>query len=579
MLRCAVPLLFLPTLLCAQQQPDPFRYVPDNTLAVLRMQGGKAMHRSFEATSIGKVFAEPAVRAAFQELWRALPDELDLDAADLQRAEPLLQAIGDFEGELVAAVALRPRLEEPDSELPFDVTVSLQLLGSEEQRAALDRALAALMDGGGTELRIDGEPIRVHGSGRAKFSEPLQRDGATVLFFCTDPESGIASCLAPRTAAFVPAPALTGAAFGMQIEAGSGIDLVLAAAAVIGEGPAQELETMLRLGGLPSMHQATYTLRPEGKWIAQDVELSFRDGNRGVLGAFLPSRVGPSRLLALLPADAKTWNTWRFDAEQLHRCYVDAMAQYADQLPMSREELEAEFTKATKLRLHEDLLALLGDEWLRIDDLRAAMDIDAPEVDERLEKVDERLGNSVFAIGLRDGATLAKNVEKMLRARGLHAARKSEEYGDTKVYRLTLLGSFPLEYAFAGDLLVIGLGHGEGTRTNLRRVLDAQARQAKEPRPAELPAAFAARMEGWPGDAHAFDATSMLEALDGLNELRTNLTDMLAGEGLDPEDMGIMFHVLQLSEAIRPAIARHGGDVGVTAWWFHQDRLVTRSRW
>jgi hypothetical protein len=67
--------------------------------------------------------------------------------------------------------------------------------------------------------------------------------------------------------------------------------------------------------------------------------------------------------------------------------------------------------------------------------------------------------------------------------------------------------------------------------------------------------------------------------MDSLNSLRTNLTDMLASEGLDPEDMGIMFHVLQLSEAIRPAIARHGGDVGVTAWWFHQDRLVTRSRW
>jgi hypothetical protein len=579
MLRLIPASLSLPALLSAQQQPDPYRYVPENALAVLRMQGGKALQQSFEGTSIAKVFAEPAVRAAWLDLWKALPDELDLDTEDLQRTEPLLRALGEFEGEVVAAVSLQPRGDTTGSDRPFDFTVSVHLLGSEEQRAGLQRALTGLMTDDGTELKIDGESIRMHGAGAATCSEPLQRDGATVLFLSSAPESGIASCLAPRTTNFVPEPSLAGAAFGLQIDAKRGIDALTTAIVAEGGPFADQTATAMSLCGLPTMDQAAYSLRADGTWITQHVELTFREGNRGLLGTFLPSRVGPPRLQALLPPGVKTWNTWRFDAEQLHRVYVEATNRFADAMPLSREEFETEFTKATKLRLYEDLFALLGDEWLRVDDLQGAMDIEAPEVDARLEQFDEKLGDSVFAIALRDGATLARNVEKLMRARGLHAARKSEEYGTTRIHRLTLLGSFPIEYAFAGDLLVVGLGHGEGTRRNLRSVLDAAAREAKEPSPTPLPEEFAARMVGWPADAHAFDATSMLEALDGMNSLRDALTGELAEEGLEPEDLGIMMHALKISEAMRPAIARHGGDIGVTGWWFHRDRMIARSRW
>ena len=579
-MRSSLATLLLPSLLLAQQAPDPYRYVPENAFAVLRMQGGKQLQGSFSGTSIGKVLAEPAVRAALLELWRALPEQFELEPAALRRFDAVIDAAAEFEGELVVAVTTpTPVAKTPGRPREYDVTASLQLIGSAEQRSALDRALRELMTEEGTELRVEGESIRMHGSGRTRWSEPLQRDGSTLLLLSTEPESGIASCLTPRTGGFVGEQSLSGAALGLQIDLGAFIERMLAAEADDDDPTTQRMHMLARMCGISSLNRFVYTVRADGKWLAQDMGITFRDGDLGLLGALLPGRTDPSRLLALLPPDTANWSTWRFDPERMHRFWIEATTRFADQLPMSREELEAAFTKATKLRLHEDLLALLGDEWLRIDAIEDAMVVDDEEGDERLDKIDQRFGASVFVVGLRDGATMATNVEKMVRARGLHAARKTEQYGDTKIHRLTLLGSLPIEYAFAGDTVVLGIGQGEDTQRNLRSVLDAAARHAKEPRAAEPPPALAARMVGWPAGAGAFDSASMLEVLDGLNSLGAAMAGELAAADVEMADMGIMHQLLQLSAALRPAIGKHGGDLTVTAWWFDADRITSRSRW
>jgi hypothetical protein len=292
----------------------------------------------------------------------------------------------------------------------------------------------------------------------------------------------------------------------------------------------------------------------------------------------LPARRTNPKLLSYLPPQAKNWNIGVFDVGALQSLYGRAFEQFGELIPQSREEFEGLFTQYTKLRLHEDLLALIGGEYLRIEDFLAMSEPDT-DADPSIESVDEKIGYGCFVVQVKDGKAMAQNLEKALRSRGLHAGRKTEEYGDTKIYRLSLLGSMPIEYAFAGDVFVLGLGRGESTQRNVRSVLDMVAMRAKEEAAAELPAALQTRMQGWPADWCTIDVGGMGEILDGFVGTMDGLMPMLEQAGLEPEDLGIWFHCVEFARKLRPALARHGAEVSVTTGYSGPREYTMRSRW
>jgi hypothetical protein len=185
-------------------------------------------------------------------------------------------------------------------------------------------------------------------------------------------------------------------------------------------------------------------------------------------------------------------------------------------------------------------------------------------------------------VTLRDGKAFADAVEKALRKRGLHAARKTEEYAGVKVHRMNLLGSYPIEYAIADQLLVLGIGGREGTQRNLRGVLDRAAAAAAGKPARDLPAPVSARLQRLPPDWCGLSVTSLLDILDAFDALGSIAGTVAQPDDANPEDEAVRraFEAFgALVSACRTEVARLQVDSMVGAQWQQKDRTVVRWLW
>jgi len=299
-----------------------------------------------------------------------------------------------------------------------------------------------------------------------------------------------------------------------------------------------------------------------------------------LLLSMCPPRTAPD-VVTVLPPTARTWATYSLDWAAMWSIAGKLLDQFAAHLPFTREELLTEFTAATKLDFENDLIAQLGKQILMIEDL-PAFDADLDDLeDARQADLLATVGNRCLVMQLRSGTTFAANLEKVLRSRGLHAARKSVEYGRSRIYRLTLLGVLPIEYTIVDDLLVVGLGDADATRTTLRGVLDAAHQPPAERNAAKLPLAVAEVMQGWPDGWRTLEVTSSAQAFEGLASALEFLRVLVAETPEAAEEMGgaAMFERLHaLSEVLAKAIKAQGVDLQVEAAWLEAGNAVARCR-
>lgn len=570
-------LLFLSTLLAAQEVPDPFRCVPEDAAIVLRTVGVAGLDHAFAATrwwqTYKQVAVDPSTRALWQELRASFPEHLPAKRADL--LEGLAHTLGGHRGEIVFGLTVRPRTPDERDTDPVGVVVSLRIAGTDAEFDELERIAAGLLPEQATETKVAGQTFRLHAFGGQQCTAPQRLDGALVMFFGSDLERGIEHCLTATP--YQPDPALTRVPFALQIESAPLLRL-LQAPSVAAKVP-EVLPDLLRQLDIEAVQRLRWTSYADGPWVAIDTEFGTQ---RAVplLASWLAPRSSPD-LVTVLPPTARTWSTMSIDWMAVWSIASKLADRFADQLPATREELLTKFTEATKLDLENDLIALLGNQILWIDDL-AAFDPDAEEPeDPGHAKIVERFGERCYVLQLRSGAKFGANLDKLLRARGLHAARKREEYGNARIYRLTVLGVLPLEYAIVDDLLVVGVGGGEGTGTNLRGVLDAALKPPAERNAIAMPAAVAEAMQGWPGGWSSVDVTSSLEGFEGLMSIADYMRLLFteapeAAEEFGGEELFGKLHAWMVG--VRKAVKASGVDLQVEAGWVSPAGARYRAR-
>lgn len=581
-MRATCLLLSCAPALLAQQLPDVFRFLPPGAAAVLRLQGPAAWRTELAGTGIAKVLASKPVGESLDEFLAAAGAALELDAAARGKLEAAWVHLGAHRGEIVVGAAvdladLKPRQWPP-------TTVSLAIFGDgHTDLEALGKALAACLptavetNAPVETLPLHGHAVPLHRFGDWALTEPFLHEGTLLVLCGNDLPARAEQVLAPRPEPFVAAPELKRGVLGVQLDGKVSIAQLLAAAQNAPNRPDVPLAPLAELAGLLSFERLVYSMFADGKYLGQELGLEFGAQPRGGFDVVFPVRNTPPKLLRLLPPGTANFQAAQFDLEVLHGLFAQATALLGDELPMTREQIEATITEYTKLRLQEDLLALLGGEYLQIDDFQVQRREDGEAKDDDLREVGE--AGSCIVVHLRDGAQLAKNVEKALRARGLHAGRKSEEYAGTKIYRLKLLGSLPVEYAFAGDVFVCAYG-GEGTSQLLRRVLDAQVALAGGAAPAELHPKILARLDGLPADWSGLEAGEMVEVVDWMATSFEGIEAGLSGQGMTLADLDGVYHLVPgLLRALRDEVLRHGADVTVTATYSTKRRMSMRSRW
>ena len=554
----------------AQRAAAPMSFVPADAAAVVRVQCGARWAQELGATRVGKALTDPALQDAWTALLEVVRGGLNGAARDAFTTLP--DALAGYGGEIAAALWLDwsalPTAVAGESP-PMAAVLAFGPDGRTDL-AAIARAIDGLLPGEGRLLAVPGGDVTVHELEHGVVTRAFERDGCLVVLAA----SGDLAAHAARFLAEDRRPLECDPAFGQALVAGlvlPRLPVAELAAALAPDEPV--LARLLPQLGLGCVTQCGWLLRADGAHCDQEAWLELAGDDRGALAAAFPPHGQPPALLALVPPDCRTFAASHFDLQAGYAWALRVWQQLGDLVPMTPEAFQRTFTEATKLDLHADLIALAGDELLALQDLGfLAAENGDEELDGAAAKVDEEYGDTCYVLALRDGARFGRNFEQLVRSRGLHAGRKSEQYAGAVIHRLTVLGAIPLEYTITDTFAAIGVGGGEGTARNLRAVLDAAAARERGAR-AALPDDLARVVAGMPGGWSGLEAASLLDLVRGLNDLVGNAENLLGEADLTVDDAEPDLALLaRFTRPLQRVMRAHGADLGVTT------RVTTRSR-
>ena len=244
--------------------------------------------------------------------------------------------------------------------------------------------------------------------------------------------------------------------------------------------------------GLKALANLSISTRPSGEHVLFDVHLGFGDENTGVFGAVTDLPAGEPALLDLAPVQRSVWSAGKMDFGVGYDALMNAVSSMEPMTQMTRETLEDQFAELFRVRLKEDLIDHIGGEILTVGPTQA------PDSEEEATEL-SGLEGACYALALRDAKSFDASFETVLRSRGLHAARKTEDYRGFKVRRLMVAGMLELYYAVTDRLFLVGLG--KPGAVELRAVLDEEKDRSEGKSRAAFPDEVAGRLEhaidGW----------------------------------------------------------------------------------
>jgi hypothetical protein len=267
---------------------------------------------------------------------------------------------------------------------------------------------------------------------------------------------------------------------------------------VLGEG---DLAKILAAFGLGSLEDVRMTLDANGEFLVGDFAVEFNAQPKGVFDAMLPQTDGPPRLLELVPRHLRTWSVSALRPMKFYETIGDVV-EVAQTLPIEMEtgmeDLEKMFQDFFRVRLKEDLLAHLGGEILVVSSMTEPPEEAADDMAKALAGMD----GICVGLALQDSAAFDASFDKLLRSRGLHTARKTEEYGGIAIHRLRILGGvFELHYTVSERLFLLGLGArgAQGVRAVLDEEKARKEGKAVEKFPPSVAARLAVGLKDWNG--------------------------------------------------------------------------------
>jgi hypothetical protein len=214
-------------------------------------------------------------------------------------------------------------------------------------------------------------------------------------------------------------------------------------------------------------------------------------------------------------------------------------------------EVEDQFTELAGARLREDLLDHLDGTVLVVDESGSE---DAESV------------AMVIALGVEDTAALERTLEAVLRKRGLHAGRKTNEYRGQRVHDLNL-GLFEASWAFIDGAVLLGVG-ADGGRS-LRKLIDAGEDRKGGVEAGPWSKQVEARL------AHAGEDWQWFSISDASGDTE-DLGDAIRAE-LESRIPGAPEAVIELTVGLVELMARFELLTSVTTTRFGRGRIVARQ--
>lgn len=576
--RFAVP--FLALLALAPAQDAAFRFAPKDATLVLRMGAPARWKKDFADTAMAKMMSAPALAPMMDMMGKAMEQAMAGMRGSGFDADLVERMLADYQGDFTLSIAVDwakadlVTMDGEDPSLPFAITVAAA------PHASFDlAALATAIDGGVRKLLEEpGAPkTKEVPAGELRLTAvadedgmwgtiPAIVDGHLVMFYGTDVEAQATKAIEGKDR-FEAADAGNTPMFLHADLRGfvTAMDQGVAEIEEMGGAPF-DIGELLDAIGLRSLQDFRMTLGADGKHLVSDVQLGLRADKRGLM-AMLPQSSAQPKLLRALPAATSNWTIMPLDLGVLYTSAEQIVTMLEAEMPMSWPDMMTAMAEELKVRLKEDLLDHLGGELMALSDASELADED--EAGNPANPL-AAINGQCMVLSLRDGAAFGKSVETMLRARGLHAARKTEEYQGAKVHRMTLAGVLELEYAITDDMLLLALGRSESARASLRGVLDAKASGTAT----ELPAAVKAHLDAAPAGWCGVGVTRPADTMMGVGQAMVGLVAMSGGGEAD--QLGMVADVLQ---ALAGEMKRLGVDTSVGFLYSGPKGVGYRLRW
>jgi hypothetical protein len=563
--------------LAAQEAVAPFRFVPADSCLVVRVAAPAKWKQQFAKAQVRKLIDGETLTPLLAQASKMLDASLEqLRSSGKFDADQLQSLLKDYTGDLV--FSLQVDFSDVDAAIKahrapaWSAVLALTPDGSFDL-GPLATALEKAEEVGAQEnnqplkdLMVGDQRLRVRSEERAPLAMalPFLYEGHLVMLCGSDLEKEAARLLGT-------ADRFEGEADGRPLSVFAKLDgpvemLMKNVKAKMSERPAPfDIAQMLQDLGVTSLKSASIVLGSEDKHVMSELRISVGDAERGLFSAMMLDQARP-KLLRCVPANSESFSVSAFDAVAAFRAVRSIWEHLGDVVPLSFEKAMEGFAEATKVRLEEELIAHLGTEMLVVGDVETQPDAAA------LEDMEggATLGGSCIGVALRDGKAFGESLEKILRSRGLHAARKSEDYAETKVHRLTLGAMLELEYVVTDDLLLLAVGKDEDARRNLRAVLDARAKPGEAGEVAPVAAAHVAAVPaGWSG----ISVTQVAQALEGISSM-LGVMSAIGGPGMEELET-----VVPVLTGLAGEMKRFGLQVMIGTSHTSERSYVQRMRW
>lgn len=573
-MRTLTPLFALSTLLAALPAQDkvlPFRFVPADSTVVLKVAGPGKWKQQFANTQIAKLLQGESLASARKLLSDTVSEGLDKVRESGRFDADLVEALlKDYAGEITVALHLDlsnlAEVMQTGETPPIGVVIALAPDASydlSKLAAAIDKATEANAADVGPlrDLAIGDVRLRVATQDNGATTVPMLIDGHLVFLAGNDIDKYAAKVLG-TDARFSAATNDASLLLHAQLDSVMSTFVEEIGSQVSNMGAPFDAAQIMRDLGLSSLTSMQMSMGNDGKHLTGEYHIGMKETDRGLLD-LMSAKAGAPKLLRCVPSESEAFSVTPFQSSRLLEIVGKVWSGLGDQVPMTWEEAQASAADALKVRLQEDLFAHLGSEVLILQDPEAAFG-GALEADEDENPVLAAMNGMCIGIALRDGKAFGESVEKMVRARGMHAARKTEEYQGTKVHKIKFAGAVDVEYAITDDVVLLGIGKDEATRRSLRSALDARA-STEGGIPTAAKAHLAALADGWNGISCSSVASSF-----------TAIASAMEARGEMPDEIRMFGDVLK---SVSADLKRLGIDRSVSTTYSTANGLTIRTRW
>ncbi len=572
----------------AQTSTDVLRHVPKDCCLVVRTSGLAGWRDAFAKTQVAKLCQGPTLGPLLRQLEQVIDSGIESAPADLPADLAKLRAAAtDYSGSAVFALRIdMASLGEAIANKSAPKMTVAMLFGGDGHTDLAELAEMARKNAeedAGTKLRdlvVGDHRLRVESSGPFSVSLPTMIGDHLVMLVGNDLDADASAFLDGEG--------------GVEFETTSGQTMAVHAdlrgamhalqAFVIERAQAADapvdVDALIRLAGFWSIDGIDVAVGAEGLHAACDATLHFNDQPRGVWGMYGTGGHGALHLLNYVPTESDSWSVTEFHFGAVYDTLAAMWEEAGDAVPMSREAAEQAFAKAMKVRLKEDLIDHLGSEMMTAQENLGAGDAsddedDADGMGSGMSAAMKPLSGTCFCVGLRDGKAFAASLETLLRGRGLHAARKTEDYQGEKVYDLRIGGVVEVEYVVADDLLLVTIGGGDKGKRALRAVLDERAARRSGKQAGELPKAVQERLAAVPAGWNNISILHLEAQLQTFATIFANGFNESAGGAVELRPEAIASTI----ERLLPELRQLGLDRIAGVGYMTADRWVVRLRW